>query len=141
MNGILSPDCAESTIRRRLYVPASAVQRHLTTSTPGLDERTRLYGALMSALVWVSECEVGLAEDGPFLELRPLQTVVGRLLAIYTSRDRIPGGPDAAEPVAFAELIGELDPDVTILVDPIEVALPIPPADLRLLVEIADEGF
>ncbi|MEM6995003.1 MAG: hypothetical protein AAF721_31105 [Myxococcota bacterium] len=137
---ILAPDCAESKVRRRLYVPADAVQRHLTSGSPCLDERMKLYGALANALVWVTECEVGLADGGPFLELRPLETVAGRLLAIFTSPDRAPSGGIHAEPVAFAELVAGLPDDVSLLVDPIQAAVAIPPADVALLRDLFEES-
>ncbi len=135
----LVPDCSESTVRRRIYVPATAVQRHLTSANPCLDERMKLYGALASALVWVTECEVGLADGGPFLELRPLTTVAGRLLAIFTSPDRAPNNGLHAEPVSFASLIAGLDNDVALLVDPIDAAVAIPPADVVLLRDLLEE--
>lgn len=130
----LALDCAESTIRRRLYLSPETVQQYLTTTRPTLDDRMKLYSALSRSLVWVTECEVGLGDTGPFVELRPLDSVAGRILAVFTSRARTPAGD--AEPVAFADLLAALDDDVAILIDPIEVAVIIPPCDVALLREV-----
>ncbi|MBL4688277.1 MAG: hypothetical protein JKY37_27065 [Nannocystaceae bacterium] len=136
---ILAPDCSESTVRCHRYVPVAAVQRHLSSSNPSLDERMKLYGALANALVWVTECEIGLADAGPFLDIRPMVTVTGRLLPIFTARDRAPDDGISADPVAFADLVVGLDNDVSLLVDSIDVAVTIPAADVRLLRELLSE--
>jgi len=133
----LALDCAESTIRRRLYLSPETVQQYLTTTRPTLDDRMKLYSALSRSLVWVTECEVGLGETGPFVELRPLDSVAGRILAVFTSRSRTPAGD--AEPVAFADLLAALEDDVAILIDPLEVAVIIPPTDVALLREVVSE--
>lgn len=137
--GTLAPDCAESTVRRQLYMPPKAVQQHLTSSTLCLDERMKLYGALVHSLVWVTECEMGLGDDGPFVELRPLDSIAGRLLAVYTSRDRAPADGVNAEPVAFSDLLAAVDDNVALLIDPIQIAVVVPPADVVLLRDVLEE--
>ena len=134
--GTLAPECAESMSHRRLYLPAEAAQQHLASSNPSVEQRTNLYGALLSSRVWVTQCEVGLGEAGPFVELLPMSTIAGPLLAIYTSPDRVPGGGVTAEAIAFADLLEAIADDLSLLVDPPRAAVVISPADLAMLREV-----
>jgi len=128
----LVPDCAESAVRHLSYSPVATVQHHLQLGAADLGTRMRLYGVLASALVWVADCELGLADAGPFVDLRPLDTAAGRLLCVFTSRDRASNG-HLAEPVPFVDLLEALDEDVAVIIDPVQVGVVLRPSDLELL--------
>jgi len=76
-----------------------------------------LYGALLHGEVYVTDCEMVLGEQGPYVELWPGTDCQGRMLAVYPSMARVPEGQEA-EAVSFVAVLDALSPGVAVVLDP-----------------------
>ena len=77
--------------------------------------------------------ELRINDRGPFVELLPLKTAAGRLISVFTSRDRAPNAGRLAQPVPFGDLLADLDEDVAVIIDPVQVGVVMRPGDVQLL--------
>ncbi len=130
--------------------PASAPYRYLHATEAGQLEQMlavaredahyvpSLYGTLLSGEVYVTDCEMVLGDEGPYVELCPRRDAQGRVLAVYPSAERAPD-PREAQPVSFISVLAALSSGVAVVLDPGgSLHYRIDPIELELLRRVLD---
>ncbi len=122
------------------YTAEQELELHLRQASRDARHRDWLFGALLAGKVYVVDYEVGLGDNGPFVELRTMTDSAGQVLAVYTSLARIPQhiDPRDAQAMPFPYVLRALDDHASITVRG-PTSFRIGPSDLALLRRIANE--
>ncbi len=128
---------------RAIFTPEHELERHLESAAQDPRYRHWLLGALLAGKVFVTDYEIVLDEPGPYLELCPDAGPRGPVLAVYTSRNRVPAGVPVmdAQAMPFAYLLGVLDCHASMIINPGEPhAHQLSCAELELLRRVVHHG-
>lgn len=104
--------------RGSVSVPASpSLEQALVATLDDLQHLPWLYGSLLSSRVYVTDYELVLGEQGPYLELAPSRDPQGPAMSVYTSLTHA-DEPLEAELIPFTAVLAGLRPGVAVVLNP-----------------------
>lgn len=89
-----SDSTARAPMLHAVLTAGSEIDRYIEAARTSTPDAPGLYAALLMGKVYVTEHELVLGEQGPYVELQPGADARGRVLAVYTSRRHVPAGVD-----------------------------------------------